>query len=197
MAGQTRVARISKRTVDAASPTSERYVLWDSERKGFAVRISPQGVKSFIVRYRAGGGRRSAPRQFLIGRFGPMTADQAREQAKRILASVIKGEDPQAARLEQRAELTLSELCDVYLLEGCANKKASTLEIDRIRIKRHIKAILGTRQLSKIRREDIERLMLAIANGETRREANAAYPRRKGGSRPDNWSSRRDFRVCP
>ena len=178
MAGAARAVRLSKRTVDAALAEAERYVLWDTDLKGFGIRVTPEGTKSFVVRYRSGGGRRGTSRQFLLGKFGPVTADQARDQAKRILAGVLRGEDPQAVRREQRAEPTLAEFCDTYLVEGCATKKASTLYIDRIRIARHIKPVLGKKQLSKIRREDVERLMLAIANGETR---DLATPHTRGG----------------
>jgi hypothetical protein len=50
-------AKLTKRTVDAAKPKVGRYEVWDAELKGFGLRVEPTGVKTFIIRYRPGGGR--------------------------------------------------------------------------------------------------------------------------------------------
>ncbi|MDB5427431.1 MAG: hypothetical protein JWR43_1406, partial [Phenylobacterium sp.] len=56
--------RISKTTVDAAEPAAARYVVWDDRLKGFGLRVTPNGVKTYVARYRAGGGRNGTLRQF-------------------------------------------------------------------------------------------------------------------------------------
>lgn len=119
--------RISMRSVDAAEPAGERYTLWDSDLKGFGLRVATSGTKTFIVRYRAGGGRKGTPRQYVIGRYGPLTPEKARKLAEVALGAVAQGDDPQAQRAEARAELTMSELCDLYLIEGCTTKKARVM----------------------------------------------------------------------
>jgi hypothetical protein len=57
-------------------------------------------VKTFIVRYRVGGGRRGTLRQEVIGRHGVLTPTEAREEAEKILAAVTKGEYPHALTFE-------------------------------------------------------------------------------------------------
>ena len=52
-----RVTRLSKRAVDLAKPEPKRFTIWDVELKGFGLVVQPSGVKSYIVRYRIGGGR--------------------------------------------------------------------------------------------------------------------------------------------
>jgi hypothetical protein len=92
-------------------------------------------LKTFIARYRVGGGRRGTLRQQVIGRFGVITAEQARDVAKGILADAVRGVDPQGAKAAARAEPTLSEVFDLYMEESVATKKASTLSIDRFRVR--------------------------------------------------------------
>ena len=116
---------ITKRTVDALRPGE---IVWDDELKGFGVRCRASGAKYYVVKYRADGRQR----WFTIGQHGsPWTIKKARDRAKVIRGKVADGTDPAVVRDEDRDELTISELCDLYLAEGCATKKPSTLATDK------------------------------------------------------------------
>ena len=52
--------------MDAAAPQASRYFVWDTELKGFAVRVQTSGTKTYIVRYRPRGMGASAPRRFVV-----------------------------------------------------------------------------------------------------------------------------------
>lgn len=165
---ERQAAKITKRLVDAARPQAKLYRLWDSELKGFGVRVTPAGVKSYIVAYRPGAGGRSVTQQeFTIGRHGVLTPDEARAEAVDILASVRRGGDPQALKVARRKELDVTELCDLYLREGVTTKKPSTLATDRMRIARHIKPLLGAKPVSTVTAADIERFVRDVAAGQT------------------------------
>ena len=167
MSEAARKAVIAKRSVDAAAPEAERFTLWDTELRGFGLRVTPAGTKTFIVRYRVGGGRRGKLRQYVIGQYGTLTPAEARDVARRALAEAARGGDPQATKVAARAELTMAELCDLYLREGCTTKKASTIYIDRTRIARHIKPILGACKVSDVDKSTIDRFMRDVAEGKT------------------------------
>jgi integrase len=177
--------KITKQAVDALEPKNDTdTVLWDSEIKGFGVRVRNGTAKTYILHYRAGGGRRAPLRKFTIGRHGsPWTPQTARLEAKRLLGLVAAGEDPAESRLTERASITIAELCDLYLAEGAGHKKPSTLRADRARVNHHIKPLLGKQLLTKIGRADIERMMLDVRSGKT-----AFSPpmneKRPAGSRP-------------
>ena len=171
--------KLTKRAVDGAAPQANRYRLWDSELKGFGLRVMPSGSKVYFVAYRAGGGRSGAQRDYTIGRHGELTPEQARTEAARVLGNARLGADPQRDRMASRAEATVADLCDLYLREGVALKKASTLAADRCRIDSHIKPLLGSRPVSTVTSVDIERFMADVAKGKTRvaRKATAAEHR--------------------
>src|SRR5260370_35508806 len=104
---------LTKRLVDAAGSKDKRYYVWDSALSGFGVRIETSGAKTFIVRYRAEGGGRSAAQRFVtVGRYGTLTPEQARKQAKTILGGVAKGEDPADERRAERPRRENSGLVD-------------------------------------------------------------------------------------
>ena len=137
------------------------------------MRVSPQGVKSFIVQYRTPSGRH---RRTVIGRFGLMTVEQARIDAHERLLAVSKGIDPAEATASNRRTITIGEICDWYLREagdgrilGRRNRpiKASTLAMDRSRLETHIRPLIGAKQMRSLRLGDIEGMQADIARGKT------------------------------
>ena len=119
--------------------------------------------------YRAGG-RNTTPRKVTIGVFGKLTVEEARTAAGRVLAKAELGDDVAAERARIRAEMTVSELCDEYLVEGIDKKKASTIVTDRSRIERHIRPLLGRKRIGAVTRADVTRFLRDVANGKTARD---------------------------
>lgn len=164
--------KLTVRSIAALTPAPEKdtYV-WDDDLAGFGLRVKPSGVKSFMLQYRNANG---ISRRITLGKLGTFTPDQARKLAKEKLAEVAKGNDPAAERSEARKAMTVSELCEWYLQEAAKTpgprgriKKASTLELDRIRFNSHIKPLLGNRPVVSLTLKDIERAQADIAAGKT------------------------------
>lgn len=158
--------KLTKSVVEGLEVKPKDYVVWCAKLPGFGCRVRPSGSKSFIAFYRVGG-RNAAVRKVTIGAFGKVTVEEARKAATEILAKAELGEDVAEARTRQRAEMTVAQLCDEYLIEGVETKKASTLVTDRSRIERHIKPLLGRKRLSEVTSADIERFVKDVANGKT------------------------------
>jgi integrase len=163
--------RIGLRDVRALGPGAE---LWDGAVPGFGARRQAGTAVSYVLMYRTREGRQ---RRFTIGRHGaPWTPDTAREEARRLLGDIVRGTDPAADKRESREAMTIAELCDAYLADAEAGrlltrrgqpKKASTLAIDRGRIERHFKPLLGRHTVAAATRADIERFMHAVAEGKS------------------------------
>lgn len=163
--------RIGLREVRALGPGQE---LWDQAVPGFGARRQQSEAVAYVLLYRTREGR---SRRFTIGRHGaPWTPDEAREEARRLLAVVASGGDPAATKKDTRQAPTVSDLCDLYLADAEAGrlltrrggtKKASTLYTDCGRIERHIKPLLGRMKVPAVTREDVEGFMHAIAEGGT------------------------------
>ena len=140
--------KLTKRTIDAIKPDSVERVLWDDELRGFGLRVKAGGLKSFLIQFRNRQGR---SRRLTIGRYGRLTPEEGRREARRLLGDVESGLDPAEQRLEERHAITVGDLSLEYLAKAEAGliigrkglpKKASTLEIDRGRIARHIVPLL-------------------------------------------------------
>ncbi|MGG6892396.1 tyrosine-type recombinase/integrase [Rhizobium sp. BR 315] len=186
---------LTKRVVDAARPDHERYHVWDSELAGFGLRIAPTGVKTFLIKYRADGGGRSAPQRILtIGRFGPITVEQARKLAKAKLGSVAAGQDPAGDLQAMRRQMTIGALIDLYEKEGCFVQrgrrqgepmKARTKSVTLARLRNHVVPLLGKRRAQSLNSGDIERLVADVTSGKTSRDEKIGIRRRsivRGGA---------------
>jgi hypothetical protein len=154
--------KITKRSVDALKPATDgtEAMLWDTELKGFGVRVQGGCAKSYILHYRAGTGRTAPLRKLTIGRHGsPWTPDTARREAKRLLGMVENGADPAGDKMARKAAPTMAEFAERFLAEhAVAKRKASTAAeygrlMDKIILPR-----LGKRKLADIARSDITRL---------------------------------------
>ena len=49
------MARITRKVVDALTAREREYMVWDSDIKGFGVRVHPSGRRVYVVKYRDGG----------------------------------------------------------------------------------------------------------------------------------------------
>ena len=79
--------KLTKRAVDAAVPKPGRYTVWDSELKGFGLRVAESGTKTYFVRYRPRGLGPGAPKRFVVlGRHGVIIPDEARDRARTLPA---------------------------------------------------------------------------------------------------------------
>lgn len=160
--------KITKRLIDALPAGGERAIIWDSEIKGFGLIALPSGVRSFIVQYRNETGRK---RRLTLGRFGVMTADEARKAARDTLAAVGKGADPVDDRQSLRAAPTVSALLDRYLVEHVdVHNAPRTAAGVRFAIEKHVRPRLGTLLAASVTRQDVMKLHRAMES--TPRHAN-------------------------
>ena len=73
--------KLIKKLVESALPQEKRYIVWDSDVKGFGCRIYPSGQKTYVFFYRSNEDSRK--KEFLkIGVHGAITCDIAREIAR-------------------------------------------------------------------------------------------------------------------
>ena len=149
--------RLTKRTVDAAEHQAVDYFLWDTDSKGFGLRVraAPSKRKAYLVQYRAGG----RTRRVGIGTHGNITPDEARRQARDLLGRIARGEDPAADRQAHRRTPTVAALCDRFMSEHVEHAcKPSTRAEYRRSVDIFIKPRIGSLKLVDLKRADVAQL---------------------------------------
>ena len=119
--------KLTKKIIDELSlPESGQKFIWDSDLKGFGIRLTSK-CKTYIVQARVNG----KSRRVKIGIHGPWTPDKARKEAMKKLHSMSQGIDPiiEKKRL-QALTVTLKTLCDDYIKD---RKNLKPLSIKDIR----------------------------------------------------------------
>lgn len=170
--------KFTRRFVEGVQPGVRDVFRWDSDVIGMGLKVTPSGHRSYVLQYRFGG----RTRRYTIGLHGsPWTPDSARDQARILLGKIAGGDDPQDEKTAGHREMTLAQLCDLYLKEGLATRKPASIASARSNIENHIKPLLGGRRAALIRREDVERLLIAVADGKTARRTKTR--KKKGLSR--------------
>ena len=150
--------KITKRAVDDVAPSASDQFVWDTELKGFGLKVTPAGNKVYILQYRTGG-RGSPTKRVTIGRHGALTPDQARSEATRLAGAVAAGNDPAAVRAVQRGAPTVADLAARFLSEHVATKTKQRTGIEYRRlIDKVILPAIGNQRVRDVKRADIARL---------------------------------------
>ena len=157
---------ITKSVVDSAVASEKIFILWDSKTPGFGLAVYPTGVKSFVFGFRTPEGKN---RRITIGKASEsLTADQARKRAKELYREVLNGGDPMGHKQKRQKALTVNQLLDLYLESPTFAKKAeSTKYVDKGRIERHIRPLLGKQYADLLSPDSVRRAQNDITKGKT------------------------------
>ncbi|MFZ5574470.1 MAG: tyrosine-type recombinase/integrase [Pseudomonadota bacterium] len=158
--------KLTTSSVKSEPPGKSPRFVWDSDLKGFGVKIFPSGTKTFCYQYRTPEGR---TRRYTLGKFGDaLTVEQARKKAKDFSFDVFQGNDPASEKQARRKSLTLTEMLDLYMASAkFAANAETTQKVDRGRIARHLIPLVGNEFVNTLSPEQVAKMHTAIKEGKT------------------------------
>lgn len=129
---------------------------WDAEIGGFGVKVYPSGKVQFILRYRSPLKRQ---REFRIGQFGIIDADEARRRARVLLGRISDGHDPAWERKVELASATsFNDAIDRYLAWAeHHHKPTSYTEVSRF-CRLHIRRHFGSLGITAMTRGHVQQV---------------------------------------
>lgn len=144
--------KLTKTSIDGLSTSrkhGERF--FDTEVKGFAVKVFPSGRKVFQVMARVSG----RLREIKLGAFGVLTPAEARQKARSVLAEMAQGIDPGELRDQARKTPTFAKWVEEYLEHVATAKKAP--ELDQYYLGLAVKAF-GQKRITDVTSSDIAKV---------------------------------------
>ena len=123
---------------------------------GFGLRVWPSGKRVFIFQYRT---RYRQTRRPVIGQFGEITPEKARNIAMDWASEVRHGGDPGGERSEAAKAPTIAELADRYMAEHARpKKKPSSAQSDEKNLRNHLLPALGPKKVAAVTRANVAKL---------------------------------------
>jgi len=139
----------------ALSPKHGQRIMWDGDVKGFGLRITAGGAKSFILDYRSG----HRQRRFTIGSFPDWSVATARKTAGDYKREIDKGEfDPMGTRQTLREAPTVQDLWERYRDEWLPRKAEKTRKNEISMWENIVLPKLGKETVMSIEAADIDKL---------------------------------------
>ncbi|MBZ0186738.1 MAG: tyrosine-type recombinase/integrase [Candidatus Obscuribacterales bacterium] len=149
------IARIEKLSAPVAGKRKDYY---DTDVKELLVQVTGNGTKTFYVRRKVDG----VSHRIKIGRFPATNVENARKQAREILASIDRGVNPQDKKREQREELTVGQLFELYI-EEYAKKRCKTWRDMEENFRRYL-SHFADRKLSSIKKTEVQQWVNRLGN---------------------------------
>ena len=147
--------KLNKRMVDRAQARDKDYFLFDGELPGFGLRVTPAGVKSYMIQYRANG----RTRRVTFGRHGVIGPQKARVEATKLLAAIRDGQNPAEVLRWERGAPTVADACERFMTEHVERHcKPSTQYEYRRSVDLFIKPVIGTMKVHAVTRSEISKL---------------------------------------
>jgi len=146
--------KLTKRAVDALSVESGDTVVWDRDLPGFGIRVYASGRKVWCVQTRGPAG---GPKRFALGRYGDVTADEARNKAVAAIDRIKQGLDPVPPK--PAPEPTVADLAERYMEAHVkVNCRPKTVETFGRIVRLYIVPELGGLKLSEVDRAEVAAL---------------------------------------
>jgi integrase len=133
--------------------------------RGFGVRVTANGVRSFTLRYRPKQGGHQ--RRLTIGSFPSWSTAAAREEAKRLKREVDGGGDPVGEQQQVRSAPTMADLAERFLADYLPRKRPSTQRVYRQQITADILSTFGNQKVATVTHADVDRFHHAMRNRPT------------------------------
>ena len=161
--------RLNASTVTGLKPRDASYITYDAVARGFGVRTTPAGAKSYVLTYRLRDGRQ---RRMTIGRADQMLVIDARREAQALLLRIGQGDDPLGEVEIERGAPTMALLWDRYVAEHMTvNKRPRSQVEDRTMWCKYIEPAMGGRKVEEVTVEDVTALFNRVKRAGLQAEA--------------------------
>ncbi len=141
-------------SIRSIKPKEQRFEIWETNGKGFGLRIAPTGKKSWIFLYRFNG----RPRRMTLGEYPKISLAEAHTAHAKAREILLKGSDPGEKKLEKKkahqSAYTVSSLIDEYM-ERWAKKNKVTWKEDKRCLEKDVIPFIGEFKAKDIKRRDI------------------------------------------
>jgi integrase len=156
---------LTDKALEALKPQAKRYEVHDLYCPGLSVRVSPEGRRTFGIKYRYG----VKQKRLTIGVYPRMPLAKARERAMEYLRQVDEGVDPSQRR--RQPGYRVCAIVEDFIRQYAKPRNRKWMENERI-LNREFVAVFGQRDIREIKRADVLEIMDAAVERGAHYQAN-------------------------
>jgi hypothetical protein len=149
---------LTDRQIAAIKPTTTRVEYVDEKVPGLALRVTPNGAKSWTVRYR----HRGRLRRLTLGSASVIPLVKARARVRDLLHDASKGADPATEKQAGRKAETIGDLAELYIEKWAKPRKRSWKADDNL-LRNKVLPKWRHRAIADVTRQDVRRLVEDVA----------------------------------
>jgi integrase len=136
------------------APPQGNRITYDEEVRGFGLRVTAGGAKSFVLNYRLGGHER----RITIGAYPDWSVAAAREHARSLKRRINLGDDPMQERHDDRVAPSMAELCDRFEQEYLPKRRPATQRDYLGILNTYVRPKLGRIKVADLVHSDVDAL---------------------------------------
>lgn len=140
------------KALSALKPKPARYEMQDTYCPGLSVRVTPEGRKTFNVKYRYG----LQQKRMSLGIYPRISLAEARARAIEAMRHVDEGTDP--AKRRRQPEFRVEAVVTEFIQRYAKPRNRKWMESERI-LWRELVAVFGQRDIREIKRDHIIEIM--------------------------------------
>lgn len=144
--------RLTKRYLDSLPLKEKEYFIWDDQIKGFGVRVYPNGGKRYVAQtFRLGKTTRVQ-----IGKHGTLPFEEAKRRARKIIADIDDGINPNEDKKNERRSPTIQHLAERFLDEYVPSHCKERTQVEyKHALNKYILPAIGSIKVLNLARDDV------------------------------------------
>lgn len=147
-----RMPRLTKRYLDSLPLKEKEYFIWDDQIKGFGIRVYPNGG----MRYVAQTFRLGKTTRVQIGKYGTLPFEEAKKRARKIIANIDDGINPNEDKKADRRSPMVQQLGERFLDEYVPSHCKERTQVEyKHALNKYILPAIGSIKVLKLTRDDV------------------------------------------
>ena len=151
--------RLTQRFIASLPIEDAEYFVWDSDLRGFGVRVYPNGGKRYIARAKHAG----QTKRCQIGQVGTIPFEEAKKLARKAISDIIDGINPNQNKKTERLSPTIKKLAERFLDEYVSSHCKPRTQVEyKHALNAYIIPAMGSTKAINLNRDDVADLHHAL-----------------------------------
>jgi integrase len=155
--------------IESLKPAPKAYLV--REKRGFAIRVLPSGVKTWLFIYTYN----KKKKWFKLGQYPSLSLKEARIEYNKAYKEYQKGESPAEKKQQKKKAGTVEELAEYFIERGLKQKGNRSWKEYKRNLDKDVIPAWGDRNINDIKKNDVIELLEKIVDRGSKNQSNQVF----------------------